>query len=67
MERIRLTISGMTCGHCETAVQSALEAVEGVTSVTVDRQGGSATVVGSAAAAALVEAIDDAGFDASAA
>jgi copper chaperone CopZ len=66
MEPTQLTIFGMTCGHCETAVRNALEAVDGVTLVTVDRQGGSAVVTGSAPIALLIEAVDDAGFDAAA-
>jgi len=31
-----ITISGMSCGHCTAAVAKALQAIEGVTEVTVD-------------------------------
>ena len=65
MEPTTIRIEGMTCGHCEASVKTALESVEGVKEVSVDREAGTASVVGSASPALLVEAVDDAGFDAS--
>ena len=64
MEKVVIGISGMSCGHCVTAVQKALAAVPGVVVESV--QIGSATVVldpakGSLSAAEL--AIDAAGYD----
>jgi mercuric transport protein len=35
MERLTLTITGMTCGHCVAAVKKALAAVPGVEEVEV--------------------------------
>jgi copper chaperone len=65
---IRLKITGMTCGHCERAVRSALESVEGVTRVVeVDRDKGSASVEGSAEIAVLVAAVREEGYEAEAA
>ncbi|MGB9986253.1 CopZ family metallochaperone [Salarchaeum japonicum] len=61
-----LTVSGMTCGHCEQKVEDALSGVDGVTSVHVDRELGTATVEGDANADVLVQAVEDAGYDASA-
>ena len=63
MESKTITISGMSCGHCVTAVTKALTAVPGVTVQAV--QIGSATVeLESVAALAAAEAaIDEAGFD----
>jgi len=61
-----LTVSGMTCGHCEQKVEDALSGVDGVTSVRVDRELGTATVEGDADADVLVQAVEDAGYDASA-
>jgi len=64
-DRLDLTIAGMTCGHCVSAVREALEALPGVNvqqvgigtaSVTLDPQG--------ASAAALVEAVREAGYQA---
>ncbi|GAA0654744.1 heavy-metal-associated domain-containing protein [Salarchaeum japonicum] len=61
-----LTVSGMTCGHCEQKVEDALSGVEGVTDASADRELGTATVEGDADTDALVAAVEDAGYDASA-
>ena len=56
-----LRVGGMTCGHCSARVEEALRAVEGVASATVNLEAGLATVVGSAAAAELVAAVEGTG------
>lgn len=61
-----ITVEGMSCEHCEQTVEEALEEVNGVTAVTVDRETESATVEGSAATDTLVSAVTEAGYDASA-
>ena len=61
-----ITVEGMTCGHCEQSVEDALSDVEGVTGVDVDRTTESATVEGSSDTDALVSAVEDAGYSASA-
>ncbi|MEE6210600.1 heavy metal-associated domain-containing protein [Salarchaeum sp. III] len=61
-----LTVSGMTCGHCEQKVEDALSGVEGVTEASADRELGTATVEGDADTDVLVAAVEDAGYDASA-
>jgi copper chaperone CopZ len=61
-----ITVEGMTCEHCEQTVQEALEGVDGVTAVSVDREQESASVDGSADTETLVAAVEDAGYDASA-
>jgi copper chaperone CopZ len=40
----KLTINGMTCGHCEARVKRALEAIGGVDSADVSHAAKSATV-----------------------
>lgn len=62
----RLTVEGMSCGHCEQTVEDALSDVEGVESATADREAAAATVEGDADAEELVAAVEDAGYDASA-
>ena len=57
-----LTVDGMSCAHCEGTVEEALESVDGVTDATADREAGRATVEGAADAAALVAAVEDAGY-----
>jgi copper chaperone len=64
METVKIGISGMSCGHCVTAVQKALAAVPGVTVEGV--QIGSATITIDPAMGSLTaaeSAIDAAGYD----
>lgn len=60
---IKLSITGMMCAHCKAHVEQALRAVTGVTEVTVDLEKGEAYVSGGEAAA-LVEAVKAAGYEA---
>jgi copper chaperone len=63
---IQLNVSGMTCGHCETAVAKALKAIEGVQTVQVDLKNGSAKVEGqNVNTDALIAAVIDEGYGAS--
>lgn len=62
-----LKIEGMTCQHCQKAVEQALAAVNGVERVEVDLAAGSARVAGNAALAALIAAVEEEGFQAGAA
>lgn len=61
-----ITVEGMTCGHCEQTVEEALRGVRGVTDATADRDVGQARIDGEAEVAALVQAVEDAGYTASA-
>ena len=61
-----IAVEGMSCEHCEQTVAEALEDVEGVHSVDVDREAERATVEGDAETRALVTAVDEAVYDASA-
>ena len=59
------SVPGMHCGHCKAAVSHELEAVTGVERVDVDLETKLVTVRGEALDdAALVAAIDEAGYDA---
>jgi Cu+-exporting ATPase len=63
-EKVCLRVSGMTCEGCRSAVDTALEGVEGVKSAEVDLAKGVACVTreaGKASTAALVEAVARAG------
>ncbi|MFD1599152.1 heavy-metal-associated domain-containing protein [Halobellus rarus] len=60
-----ITVSGMSCAHCEETVEDALLAVSGVESAEADRESESATVEGDTDVSDLVAAVDDAGYDAS--
>jgi P-type Cu+ transporter len=63
-ESIRLSILGMRCAGCVSAVQGALAEVAGVSEVTVNFADHSALVKGSADPEQLKQAVKDAGFDA---
>jgi copper ion binding protein len=58
-----LEVSGMTCGHCVSAITSAVSALPGVTGVDVDLQAGSVRVEGTPDVGAVTAAIEDAGYD----
>ncbi len=62
------TVTGMTCGHCTSAVTQELAALPGVTDVSIDLvAGGASTVTVTSAepldAAAVREAVDEAGYE----
>ena len=62
---IKLKVSGMTCEHCEKAVERALSGVAGVDKVVVvNREHNEAVVEGQAEAAALLAAVRDEGYEA---
>lgn len=61
-----ITVEGMTCEHCEQTVEDALEALDGVTAASADRDAETATVEGGAEPDTLVDAVEEAGYDASA-
>lgn len=56
-------IEGMMCQHCVKAATKALEAVEGVTGVTVSLEEKQAVVEGTASDEALTAAVVDAGYE----
>lgn len=67
MSTLTFTVPGMTCGHCEAAVKGEVGKVAGVVDVAVDLSSKIVTVSGGALdTAALVAAIDEAGFEATA-
>ena len=60
----RLSIAGMTCAGCVASVENSLKGVPGVTQASVNFAEHTATVRGTAPAAALVQAVRAAGYDA---
>ncbi|SDR96093.1 Copper chaperone CopZ [Brevibacterium siliguriense] len=68
MTTTTITVSGMTCGHCEAAVREELGALSGVTEVAVDLNAGGdspVTITSSAELddAAIRAAVDEAGYE----
>jgi len=64
MATTTLKVTGMTCGHCVAAVDSALKAVPGVTGAEVSLEKAQAVVEGSADADALIAAVKEEGYEA---
>lgn len=60
-----MTIEGMMCGHCTGRVQKALEAVEGVKTVTMSLENKTATIelADKVSEAELIAAVTDAGYE----
>lgn len=66
MKQIKIKIEGMTCGGCVSSVQNALQAVVGVEAISVSLEDGLAVVAydeSNCDVPAIVEAIEEAGFD----
>jgi copper chaperone len=59
---LRLRVSGMTCGHCVSAVTNAVRSVEQDAAVSVDLSSGEVRVHGDPDGAAIVRAIAKAGY-----
>lgn len=55
-------VTGMTCGHCQAAVETEVGAVPGVTGVDVDLATGRVEVHGDADDGAVRAAIEEAGY-----
>jgi copper ion binding protein len=65
LEQLTYRVDGMSCDHCVTAVSQEVGQVAGVRSVDVDLETKLVRVEGTAVdAAAVVAAIDEAGYDA---
>jgi copper chaperone len=65
MEILALTVSGMSCEHCATAIRGEVQRLPGVTTVDVDIEGGTVTVSGEPlpAANSLRAAVEEAGYE----
>ncbi|AZU02081.1 heavy-metal-associated domain-containing protein [Brevibacterium linens] len=68
MTTTTITVSGMTCGHCEAAIKDELGALAGVSDVAVDLNAGGdspVTITSSAELddAAIRAAVDEAGYE----
>lgn len=59
---LRLTVTGMTCGHCEKAVTRAIQQVDAAAQVTIDRAANLVQVQTAAAPEAIASAIREEGY-----
>ena len=60
-----ITVDGMSCEHCEQTVEEALQGVSDVSDAHADHKAESATIEGDPDSAAIVRAVEDAGYEAS--
>lgn len=69
MTTTEFTVTGMTCGHCERAVRSEVGEIPGVSEVSVSASTGHLAVVtnGPVDSAAVLAAVEEAGYTAQAA
>ncbi|HEU5151915.1 MAG TPA: cation transporter [Iamia sp.] len=60
-----VTVQGMTCGHCASAVRQELGQLPGVTGVDVDLDSGAVAITSAADLdpAAVAAAVDEAGYE----
>ena len=65
MSEVVYTVSGMSCGHCESAITKEVTAIPGVTSVKAVAQTGMLTVTSEQQVDddAVRAAVDEAGYD----
>ena len=65
MEQKTYTVTGMTCGHCVSAVTEQVSQIPGVTAVDVDLESGGVTVTSEAPVddAAVRAAVEEAGYE----
>ena len=60
---MELVVTGITCGHCEAAVQRAVAAVDAGAEVRIDRESGRVAVSGDASPERIAAAIRAEGYD----
>ena len=66
MTKTELTVSGMSCGHCETAIRAEVSEIPGVTGIEVSATTGrlAVTTDNPVDDAAVLAAVDEAGYTA---
>ena len=64
-KEMKIRVNGMMCGHCEMHVKKALEAIDGVDSVTASHEENLVTITNSRDIdeAALKAAVEEAGYE----
>ena len=66
MAQKTIKVEGMTCGHCKSAVEGALNELDGITSANVDLDADKVEVEyddQKVTESSMVEAIEDQGYD----
>jgi copper chaperone len=61
---MKIKIEGMSCSHCEMAVENALSKISGIKSYNVDLKKGEANIIGNPDQKIVIEAINKLGYKA---
>ncbi len=61
VEMITFQVTGMTCGHCDTAIRNAIHALDIAAEVKIDRYNGLVEVISSASRVEMQSAIEEMG------
>ncbi|KZE89894.1 heavy-metal-associated domain-containing protein [Microbacterium sp. TNHR37B] len=66
MQTTEFQVTGMTCGHCESAVRGEVSQVPGITDIEVSAQTGllRVTTADAVDTAAVIAAVEEAGYEA---
>lgn len=66
MSTTEYQVSGMSCGHCESAIRGEVSQIPGVTDIEVSAATGRLAVIadGQVDDAAVIAAVDEAGYEA---
>ncbi|GAA6142379.1 cation transporter [Hydrogenophaga sp. 5NK40-0174] len=62
MSNITLNVEGITCGHCEKAVQTAIKVLDPQAEVVIDRAQNKVEVTSSQSREAIAAAIEEEGY-----
>jgi copper chaperone len=61
--KLSFEVRGMTCSHCQAAVEEAIRQTPGVVDARVDLAAGQAVVTGSFDPQRIIDAIEQAGYE----
>ena len=62
MNNFQLSISGMTCGHCEKSVKTAIKLVDAQAVVSINREAGTADIATDQSAQIFIDAVIAEGY-----
>ncbi len=62
---LKIKVTGMTCGHCQRSVESAIRGLDGVSDIQIDLKTGQATIIGDVSDEKIAAAVEEAGYSVS--
>jgi len=61
----KLSVPGMTCGHCKSSIEKAVADVDAAAKVSVDLENSTVSITSNLDEAALISAIKEGGYESS--